>query len=175
MHCTNCGKEVPSDAEFCSGCGTKVAVSQAEPETTTKKQPSRKMAGCLVLLCIMGFLAWLVSDSSESTDPAPTEGITEPKPVGDTTTDGTRQINGTNRFGCSDRELYEKLGSYAAQKDMAAFRQVLAAGLVSEACTKFAAGEEVFIADTAIFSGLVKVRRKGEMAEYWTNLEATKQ
>ena len=110
MHCTNCGKEVPSDAEFCSGCGTKVAVSQAELETTTKKQPSRKMAGCLVLLCIMGFLAWLVSDSSESTDPAPTEGITEPKPVGDTTTDGTRQINGTNRFGCSDRELYEKLG-----------------------------------------------------------------
>ena len=164
MHCTNCGKEVPSDAEFCSGCGTKVAVSQAELETTTKKQPSKKMAGCLVLLCIMGFLAWLGSDSSESTDPAPTEG-----------TDGTRQINGTNRFGCSDRELYEKLGSYAAQEDMAAFSQVLAAGLVSEACTKFAAGEEVFIADTAIFSGLVKVRRKGEMAEYWTNLEATKQ
>jgi hypothetical protein len=38
----------------------------------------------------------------------------------------------------------------------------------------FKNGEVVYIADTAIFSGGVKVRRKGETQEYWTNLEAIK-
>ena len=38
----------------------------------------------------------------------------------------------------------------------------------------FTNGEVVYIADTAIFSGLVKVRRRGDTNEYWTNLEAVK-
>jgi hypothetical protein len=38
----------------------------------------------------------------------------------------------------------------------------------------FKNGEVVYITDTAIFSGIIKVRRKGETKEYWTNTEAVK-
>ena len=34
--------------------------------------------------------------------------------------------------------------------------------------------ERVYIVDTAIFSGVIKVRRQGETNEFWTNLETVK-
>lgn len=58
--------------------------------------------------------------------------------------------------------------------DKQAFQQALTAGLLLGECIMFKNGEVVFIVDTAIFSGLVKVRRKGELVEYWTNIEAVK-
>ncbi len=33
-------------------------------------------------------------------------------------------------------------------------------------------GETVYLTDTGIFSGVVKVRKRGETTEYWTNMEA---
>jgi len=74
-------------------------------------------------------------------------------------------------FGCRDRGYYSKLLEYARDGDRDAFNRALAAGVVSGQCTTFNAGEEVFRTDTAIFSGLLKIRRKGEVAEYWTNME----
>ena len=62
--------------------------------------------------------------------------------------------------------------SYAVQGDNKAFSGGLAAGVINGTCTMFNAGETVYVTDTAIFSGLVEVRRKGESQEYWTNLEA---
>jgi len=88
------------------------------------------------------------------------------------TTGQDKRIKDDHRFGCSDREYFEKLISYAVQKDNQAFSQGLAAGILAGSCTMFTAGEQVYITDTAIFSGLVEVRRKGETQEYWTNLEA---
>jgi hypothetical protein len=83
-----------------------------------------------------------------------------------------RRISGDSWFGCTSKEYHGKLIGYAVQKDMEAFKQGLTAGVLTGACVMFKAGEPVFIADTAIFSGLVKVRRKGSTSEYWTNLEA---
>jgi hypothetical protein len=74
--------------------------------------------------------------------------------------------------GCISRDDQDKLLHYAVQKDLDAFRQFLAAGLLTGRCTQFKKGETVYVMDTAIFSGLVKVRRKGETVEYWTNIEA---
>ncbi len=85
-----------------------------------------------------------------------------------------KRISSDSYFGCTNRDYFEKLISYAVQKDMEAFKQGLAAGMLAGQCTMFKAGEEVFITDTAIFSGLVKVRRRGSVAEYWTNIEAVK-
>ena len=45
-------------------------------------------------------------------------------------------------------------------------------GASSGACVMFEAGESVFITDTTILGGLVKVRREGELAEYWTARES---
>jgi len=45
------------------------------------------------------------------------------------------------------------------------------AGLLVGTYTTFKKGEVIYIADTAIFSGLIKVRRKGETQEYWTRIQ----
>ena len=87
--------------------------------------------------------------------------------------DGKR-IAGGSYFGCTDREYRDKLVSAAVQKDMEAFKKGLMAGMLRGVCVMFKEGEEVFITDTAIFSGLVQVRRRGDVSEYWTNIEAVK-
>ncbi len=33
MYCVNCGKNVPDDATFCTGCGTKLSVQQSSAST----------------------------------------------------------------------------------------------------------------------------------------------
>jgi hypothetical protein len=87
---------------------------------------------------------------------------------------GDERISGENWFGCADRNYFEKLVGYAAQKDTEAFASALTAGLLAGTCTSFKNGEVVYTTDTAIFSGLIKVRRRGETQEYWTNMEAVK-
>jgi len=85
-----------------------------------------------------------------------------------------KRISGDNWVDCTDRKYFEKLGEYAVQKDEQAFKRALAAGILTGTCTWLKNGEIVYITDTAIFSGLVKVRRKGELQEFWTNIEAVK-
>jgi len=88
------------------------------------------------------------------------------------TTGGTRAINGTNWFGCLARSEFERISGYAAQRDEEAFTGALASAVLTGTVYIFSPGEEVFVTDTALFSGLVKVRPKGQTAEYWTNTEA---
>jgi len=85
---------------------------------------------------------------------------------------GERTIKGDSYVGCVSREDHDRLANYVVQNDLDAFRRFLAAGLLTGRCTQFKKGETVYVMETAIFSGLVKVRRKGETAEYWTNIEA---
>jgi hypothetical protein len=87
---------------------------------------------------------------------------------------GGMRISGDSRIGCTNREDYERLVGYVAQEDEQAFKQAVGVGIVCGTTTIFQAGEVVYITDTAVFSGLVKVRRKGETLEYWTNVEAVK-
>ena len=84
---------------------------------------------------------------------------------------GGREVT-SDRLGCKSREYFEKLFRYVADGDKEAAKKAYMAGLLSGECTSFKKGEQVFTTDTAIFSGLVKLRRKGETVEYWTNFEA---
>jgi hypothetical protein len=77
-----------------------------------------------------------------------------------------------NQFGCASREHFQKIIEYAAQKDSVAVSNALGVAVVNGDCVLFKADEPVFLSDTAIFSGLVKVRRPGDTQEYWTNIEA---
>jgi hypothetical protein len=126
----------------------------------------------LVLLIVLAVLAVGSSDSGSGT-PSSSE-RTNSTGSQAVTAGEAKQISGEHRFGCSDREYFEKLISYAVQNDNKAFSQGLAAGLLSGTCTAFDSGQSVYITDTAIFSGLVEVRKAGSMQEYWTNLEAVK-
>jgi hypothetical protein len=77
-------------------------------------------------------------------------------------------------FGCTTKDQFGKLVGYLVQGDKEAFAHGLAEAVAVDKCTLFKKDEPVYVIDTAISSGLVKVRRKGETAEYWTNIEAVK-
>ena len=87
---------------------------------------------------------------------------------------GTKVISGDTWFGCVDRDQFGKLVRYATQGDADAFKRGLATGMLAGTCTTFNNGEAVYVVDSAILSGALKVRRKGETAEFWTNVEAVK-
>lgn len=127
--------------------------------------PGWKHAASLLVLALLLILAY--GSSSSSSNSSRSTSSTRP-----TAPSGESRIDGDNWFGCQSRDYFEKVVGFAVQKDNEAFGKALAAGILQGNCTRFTAGETVFLADTAIFSGLVKVRRKGETSEYWTNLEA---
>ena len=103
--------------------------------------------------------------------PAPTE--PEQQPVSSSAgAPGSRLIDGESNFGCRTRDYFSKLVDYAVQGDREAWSRALAQGALSGECVLFKADEPVFITDTALFSGLVKVRRKGKLTEYWTDIES---
>jgi hypothetical protein len=87
---------------------------------------------------------------------------------------GQRRISEDYRFGCTDRDYYEKMVEYSVRGDKAAFSSAFSWGLTAGTCTIFEAGEPVYVMDTAIWSGLVRVRRPGETTEYWTSIESVK-
>lgn len=126
-----------------------------------------KHFGSLLLFTALLFLAVGSIDSGSNR-----ESVSPSKPS--VSSGLEKRISGDNWFGCTSRDYFEKLVGYAVEKDKEAFTKALTAGLLAGTCTTFKNGEVVYITDTAIFSGLVKVRRKGETQEYWTNIEAVK-
>ena len=81
-------------------------------------------------------------------------------------------ITGDNSFGCSDKEYFDKMVGYATDGDNGVFARAFAACVLAGVCTEFKNGEEVVpIADGGMTSGglkVQKVRRKGDVTEYWT-------
>lgn len=100
----------------------------------------------------------------------------QPPPVPPSRPPGLRRIDGGDHFGCRGRNDFGDLTRLAVQGDREAFVQALTTGILSGGCVMFEDGPPVFVSDTASFSGLVKVRPKGELAQYWTAYKAlTKQ
>lgn len=85
-----------------------------------------------------------------------------------------KRITGDYWFGCVDREYFDNLVGYIVEEDKEAFTKAMAAGLLTGECTTFKNGEVVYISDTSIFSGIIKVRRKGDTKKYCTYIEAVK-
>lgn len=87
---------------------------------------------------------------------------------------GGERISADGFFGCTNRIYFEQLITYVADKDMETFGQGLVAGVLAGQCVLFKISDEVFVTDTAMFSGLIRVRPKGGINEYWTNMEAVR-
>lgn len=112
-------------------------------------------------------------------DPGPSEALKyvgEPLPVTQEevrdATDGSRAVI-DDRFGCQTREVFERQVDYALQKDEQAWTQLMTAAMMTGECTQFEVGERVFITDST-WTGLVKIRRRGEIEEFWTYYETIK-
>ena len=82
------------------------------------------------------------------------------------------RVSGNYYFGCTSKEYFERLMTYAIQGDDVAFSQALAVALTTGTCCKFENGEPIYDMGGPLFSGLTKVRRPGEYVEYWTVIEA---
>lgn len=82
-----------------------------------------------------------------------------------------KRILGDNWYGCSSRAYLNKLVDYCRDDDVQAFKAAINAGLLTGMCTYFQDGEVVYLTD-ASWTGLVKIRRKGELKEFWTFTEA---
>ena len=74
-------------------------------------------------------------------------------------------INGDSRYGCADKDYYNKTVQISAQNDLEAFKKVLGAGLATGMCVMFEAGEPVHVVDAGFL--MSKIRRQGDVAEYW--------
>jgi hypothetical protein len=86
----------------------------------------------------------------------------------------TYHIDGSGWFGCTTEELFDEIAGYRTNGDKDAFVAAMTEGILTGECTLFEDGEAVYLEDTAIWSGMVQVRRPGERTKYWTNFEAAK-
>jgi hypothetical protein len=73
----------------------------------------------------------------------------------------------TVTFGATSKEVSGKVTRYAIDKDGAAILQLVQRGLV----ILLQPGQRVYLVETALFSGLVKVRLKGSTDEVWIPIE----
>ena len=74
---------------------------------------------------------------------------------------------------CTSKELLSKLIEMnEVQHDMVAYKNLVTAGVITGECIVLRPGEKVFIVDRTLFTGLIKIRRPGELNEYWTVMEA---
>lgn len=84
--------------------------------------------------------------------------------------DKTYTITGDTYFGCTEKKDFNDVVKLLSQGDQEAFQQALGFGISMGVCTIFKKGETVYTVQPGFAS--VKVRRKGEVAEYWTFMEA---
>jgi hypothetical protein len=73
----------------------------------------------------------------------------------------------TATFGATSKEVSQKVARYAIDKDAAAIMQLIERGSV----TLLQPGQKVYLVETSLFSGLVKVRVKGSTDELWIPIE----
>lgn len=71
-------------------------------------------------------------------------------------------------FGCTTQEEHDKIVEYLIREDKEAFVKAITAGVLRGTIMDFKGGQEVFIVESGgFFSDVVKIRRKGEIEEYW--------
>ncbi|MGO9451203.1 MAG: zinc ribbon domain-containing protein [Candidatus Binataceae bacterium] len=161
IDCPSCHQNISDQAEVCPHCGYPLAKKRQQ------KQVRNLGIGCLGIFVALILVVALASFFGGS---APEDAQKSEAPLSGT----DRTISGDHYFGCSDRDVYQKLIGFLVEHDDAAFAKGLEAEVLTGECRMFQRGETVVIADTAIFSGMVKVRLKGDVAEYWTAVEAVK-
>lgn len=126
--------------------------------------------GALVALLFLALPAFDGTDNPYALAKVPAS--TQTRQSNDYANWGGDRIAGAYFFGCTDKDYFEQVATYALQGDRQAFSNALAAGLVSGTCTKFEKDEPVYVVGSGLFSGLMRVRRPGESSEYWTVIEA---
>lgn len=83
-----------------------------------------------------------------------------------------RTILGDGRLGCKVQSDIENHQKYLNQGDSIAAEKLGITGILSGQCLVFKNFDEVIIQEYAVWSGLVRVRKTGDIAEYWVSTSA---
>lgn len=72
-----------------------------------------------------------------------------------------------NAPACKSKELFDRMATAKAEHDEEEFQKLLLLSSASNNCIVLQKGEEVFLEDVSL-SGYDLIRRRGDVAEYWT-------
>lgn len=81
-------------------------------------------------------------------------------------------IRSADEFGCATPVVLLKLREYARQKDGTAIAKLLVGAVRSGECIKFANGETVHAMRKDWDRFLVRLRRPGDLKEWWASMTA---
>lgn len=125
----------------------------------------------IIGLALVPAIIGSLGDSSKNvpaTKAAPAPVVKAKKPAVRT---GTVYITQGSYPAALDKADVEKVIEYVVQGDNAATQRMIDSGRV----IILKEGLKVYLMETSLFSGLVKIRPEGQTIEVWTNLEAIKQ
>lgn len=82
------------------------------------------------------------------------------------------QIKGGPWFACISKDTHKQSTRIAVSGDQAAFKKFMMQALLSGQCIPLKQGQQVYLQETSVLSGVVQVRPAGATQGYWTNIEA---
>lgn len=166
--CPECKREISTDAKACPHCGKKAG--QEATRARWNALPKAMRISLIGAGCFFALAMWI---SSAADKPAPSAAAPAVQ-AAKATPSGPTKVQPGQWFGFRDREMLERESKLAYTGDKTAWSKLMGQGAASGAIVKLTPGEEVFVEDTAMLAGLVKIRRKGETSGWWTNFEAVK-
>lgn len=108
------------------------------------------------------------TSTTKTSSPSP---ITSKASTQDTYSPSTKRI--VSQFqGCVAKRDLKDLIDYSRHHDDEAFNAALYEGLSNGTMDIFNVGDEVYVSDIGVFSGMLTVRRKGDTTKYWIVKEA---
>jgi len=167
--CKECNVKISSKADKCPHCGAPV-----------KKKTSLWvwLIGAIVLITVFGGKSPTKPTAAPAPAPVaaaePVSAVVTPPIVEKTVVnpDGERAIKTDGFIGCVSEATFKSISAMRNQGDNVATASRLMPELAAGRCVMFKQGDVVFLSDTKIFSGMIKVRPVGVTLEYWTNIEA---
>lgn len=174
--CPECKREISTDAKTCPHCGKNVQLAGAGARWKALPKGVRIF---FVACAVIGAIGLAVDGGGDKpkqqTAASAAAPAKETKPSAPAqAADGSMTVQPGPWFGFRTREALDKASQLAAQGDKAAWSTFMARAMASGQVIELKAGEAVFVEDTALMSGAAKVRRKGEVDGWWTNMEAVK-
>lgn len=71
-------------------------------------------------------------------------------------------------FGFVAESDLKKISEYIVAKDDEAFKKAMMVLLMSDMAISLQKGDMVYVVDRSVWKGTIKIRKKGELSEYWT-------
>jgi hypothetical protein len=175
--CRECGQQVSTDAETCPHCGVR--------SPTDRAAAGKRTAGVVSWLVVLGIIAWIWSALGTSkTPPNQNEGTAKQednsnhveKKTPPNQNEGTAKQEAadmkTMKYdspGCKSREDATKFLRLIVAKDLEAASKFINFRIVSGDCRLFKAGTQLYVADRALFSDAICMRKTGDFECYWIN------